>query len=119
MTRACVLGTFAALALLAGCDGPREDAGEKADANAGVVSSEDTTAKGPAERADEAQDRVARTAADAREARADAAEDQADVVRSDADRKADALEDQAKAARAQADSKADALDDRAAATRGK
>ena len=37
---------LALIAFVGACDGPREDAGEQADANAGVVSSEDTSRKG-------------------------------------------------------------------------
>lgn len=118
MSRA-IFATVAALTLLAGCDRPREDAGEKADANAGVVSSEDTTVSGPAETAGEMQDRAADSANAAVEARADAAEDQADAVRSTADQKADALEDQARQVRSQAEQKADAAETRADAIRKK
>lgn len=51
MNRTALVAAIATTMLVAGCDGPREDAGEKADANAGVVSSEDTTVSGPAETA--------------------------------------------------------------------
>lgn len=119
MSRASIVAGAAALALLAGCDGAREDAGEQADANAGVVSSEDTIESGPAETTGEAQDRAADSANDAAEARADAAEDEADAMRATADQKADALEDQAKRVRAQAEAKADAADARADAARNR
>lgn len=105
--------------LLAGCDGPRENAGEQADANAGVVSSEDTLASGPAETVGEAQDRAAESTNAAIEARADAAEDRADALRSTADEKADALEEQARKVRRDAEQKADVAEDRADAIRGK
>lgn len=108
---------LALIAFVGACDGPREDGGEQADANAGVVSSEDTIEKGPAERTGEAQDRAADSLNEAIEARADAAEDQADAVRSEADQRADALEEEARRVRATAEKKADATEDRADAIR--
>jgi hypothetical protein len=117
--RPALFAVVAALALVAGCDGPKEDAGEKADANAGVVSSEDTIAKGPAERVGEAQDQADASRNAAIEARADAAEDDADAVRAEADRKADALEEQARQVRERAEQKADAEEDRADAIRNR
>lgn len=119
MTRWMSKSLLAVGILLAGCDGRRENAGEQADANAGVVSGEDTLVSGPAETAGEAQDRAAESANAAIEANADAAEDRADAIRSSADREADALEERAKKVRRDAEQKADAAEDRADAIRGK
>ena len=87
--------------LLLGCDGPRENAGEKADANAGAVSSEDTLESGPAERLGEKQDAVVDQVEDAKEAKADALEDMAEEKREAAAQQAEALEKQAKEVRDQ------------------
>ena len=83
------------LLALAACDGPRENAGENADFEAGVVNSEDTLRQGPAERLGEAQDIAAQRAEEAREAEARALEAAADEKREAADKQADELEEQA------------------------
>lgn len=89
----------ACLLALAACDGSREDAGEVADNAAGVVPSEDSLQSGPNETLGETRDEAAQSANDAREAQADALEDEAAQPREEADQKADALEDQAERAR--------------------
>ena len=86
---------------LAACDGPRENAGEKADLASGAVNSEDTLQKGPAEQLGEKQDRAAETRERAREAEADALEAAADERREQADQEADALDNRAEAIRSQ------------------
>ena len=86
---------FIAVAALAACDGPRENAGENADFAAGEVGSNDTLRQGPAEKLGEAQDNAEKRAAQAEEAEAKALEAQADEQRAAADQQADALEDQA------------------------
>ena len=86
---------FAALIALAGCDGPRENAGENADFASGAVNSEDTLRQGPAERLGETRDIAAERAEEAREAQAEALEAAADEKRESADQQADALEEQA------------------------
>ena len=91
---ACLIG-------LAACDGPREDAGEKADNASGVVGSEDTLRSGREETVGEARDDAATSANEAREARADALEDAAEQAREEADQKAEVLEQQAEKARGQ------------------
>jgi len=87
--------TLTALAALAACDGPRENAGENADFAAGEVGSNDTLRQGPAEKLGEAQDLAEKRAGQAREAEAKALEAQADEKRQAADQQADTLEDQA------------------------
>ncbi len=59
---------FAAAGTLAACDGPVEDAGEKADNASGVVSSEDTTESGPQETMGEQKDEAREAVEDAKEA---------------------------------------------------
>ena len=82
-------------AALAGCDGPRENAGEVADNASGAVNGEDTLEQGPAERLGEKQDQAEDAANDAREAQADALEDAAESKRDDAAEAAERLEQQA------------------------
>jgi acyl-CoA reductase-like NAD-dependent aldehyde dehydrogenase len=113
--------TISALALtvcglLAACDGPRENAGEKADA---AVNASGVIQGGPQERLGEIQDRTAKDRAKAIEAQADAAEDRADEIKMSAGQRADALERQAKALRQQAKGQANALDQQADTIRGK
>lgn len=86
---------------LAGCDGPRENAGEQADFEAGAVNSEDTLRSGPAEQLGEKQDKADRARARAADAQADALEAAADEKREAADQQADALENEAKQVRGQ------------------
>ena len=83
---------IAALIALAGCDGPRENAGENADFAAGVVNSPDTLRQGPAEKLGEAQDLAAKRADEAKEAEARALEAAAEEKRAAADSEAEALE---------------------------
>lgn len=80
---------------LAGCDGPRENAGEVADNASGAVGSEDTLRQGPAERLGEKQDRAAEAAKEAREAQADALDDAAEAKRDQADEAGERLEQEA------------------------
>ena len=87
------------LATAACGDGPREDAGEAADNQAGVVSSKDTIDSGPAETMGEKQHDLAQSIDDAKEAKADSLEDMAEQRREAADQAADALENQAEQAR--------------------
>lgn len=77
------------------CDGPQEQAGEKADNASGAVDGEDSVESGPAETMGERNDEAADSANDAREAQADALEEQADAARDAADQKVEALEQQA------------------------
>ena len=84
-----------ALIALAGCDGPRENAGENADFAAGEVGSNDTLRQGPAEKLGEAQDTAQERAEEAKEAEAKSLEAQAEEARKSADQQADALEDEA------------------------
>ena len=89
-----------ALALVvAGCDGPQEQAGEKQDVAAGVVESEDSMSSGPAETMGERADEAAESARQAAESRANALEDQADAARDAAEKRAEALEQEAERAR--------------------
>ena len=92
--------TLAALILLvAACDGPQEQAGEKADAQAGAVESEDSLRSGPAETMGERSDEAAASVREAAEARADALDEQADAARDAAEQQAEALEQQAEQVR--------------------
>jgi hypothetical protein len=86
---------------IAGCDGPRENAGEQADFAAGEVNSEDTLRSGPAEQLGETEDRADQTRKRAADARADELEAAADQKREAADQQADALENEAKQVRSQ------------------
>jgi hypothetical protein len=88
-------------AAVVACDGPRENAGEKADFETGAVNSEDTLRKGPAEKLGEKQDRAAETRERAGDAEADALEAAADERREQADQEADALDNRAEAIRSQ------------------
>lgn len=88
-------------AAVVACDGPRENAGERADLESGAVNSEDTLRKGPAEQLGEKQDRAAETRERAKQAEADALEAAADERREQADQEADALENRADAIRSQ------------------
>jgi hypothetical protein len=93
-----MIATLLALTLI-GCDGSRENAGERADFAAGHVNSEDTLRSGPAEDLGEKQDRSAQASEQAADARADALEAAADEKREAADQEADRLEKQAEEAR--------------------
>ena len=93
--------TILIAAALVACDGPRENAGEKADFASGAVNSEDTLQKGPAEQLGEKQDRAAETRERAKEAEADALEAAADERREQADQEADELDNRAEAIRSQ------------------
>jgi hypothetical protein len=86
----------ALISLSAACDGPQEQAGERADAATGAVNSEDSIESGPAETFGERMDEASESAADAVEARADALEDQAAAERDAAEQRAALLEQQAK-----------------------
>jgi hypothetical protein len=96
-----VRAAFASLVLLtaAACDGPQEQAGEKADARSRAVDSEDSVRSGPSETMGERADQVAESEKEASEARADALEEQADAARDAAEQKAEALEQQAEQVR--------------------
>lgn len=117
MTRRLPLVALACAMLLAGCDGPHEQAGEKADAAAGIK--DGPLSPGPNEKLGEIQDRAERDRKKAIEARADTAEDRADEVRTAADQRADALERQAAELRRTAKQTGKALDQQADAIRGK
>ena len=52
--------TVAALATLMSCDGPREDAGERIDAETGATGGEVSIVSGPAERQGEKLDQAAK-----------------------------------------------------------
>ena len=90
---------YVGLLLLCGCDGPQEQAGERADAASGAVSSEDTLQSGPAETLGERADEAQESAEEATEARADALEERAEAERDAAEETAEQLEQQAEAVR--------------------
>lgn len=77
MNRILTLASLTAALAFAACDGPRENAGEEADAAANLVDSEDTLRSGPNEEMGARQDAAAEAAADSKEAQADALEAQA------------------------------------------
>jgi hypothetical protein len=97
MKRLIILTAF----VMVGCDGPRENAGEKADFESGAVNSEDTLRKGPAEQMGEKQDRAAEARERAKDAEADALDAAADERREQGDQEADELENRADAVRSQ------------------
>ncbi|VWX47182.1 hypothetical protein [Novosphingobium sp. 9U] len=117
LARGLSTALVACTTLLGACDGPHEQAGEKADAAAGVQ--QGPFESGPSESLGEAQDRVERDQRRAVDARADAAEAKADEVRESADQKADALEKEADAVRRSAKQTGEALDKQADQIRGK
>ncbi|WP_313434751.1 hypothetical protein [Novosphingobium sp.] len=104
------LTASAALAcMIAACDGPREKAGaakDEAEAKAAGLPYEGT---GPGERAGKAADRIDRATAKAREAQADALEDEGHVIQAKADAQADKLEAQAESIRKTAEQKVKSL----------
>ena len=83
------------LLLSSACDGSQEQAGEQADAAAGVVGSEDSVESGPAENLGEQIDEARESAAEAIDARADALEARADSQIDAAEQRAEALKQQA------------------------
>ena len=93
--------TILIVAALVACDGPRENAGEKADFASGAVNSEDSLQKGPAEQLGEKQDRAAETRERAKDAEADALEAAADERREQGDQETEELENRAEAVRSQ------------------
>ena len=107
MTRTLFLG--AALLLAACSDGPHENSGEVADANAGYTSSEDSPAQGPGERAGQAIDNAIEEQKEAVEERADSIRSQADAAAEQLDAEADRLEDKADRLREDAEKAADAV----------
>jgi hypothetical protein len=98
MTRSAIL-LLAALAVLPGCDGPKEKLGQEQDGNAAAASGQTLTGGGPNERLGEAQDRADKAAAKARDAAADTLERQGDQLRANADLAADRLDEKAKLVR--------------------
>jgi hypothetical protein len=96
-------------ALLAGCDGTNENAGEVADADAGTAQA---VGEGPNERLGESLDRARQATEASVEAQAELIRDQADVRADQLEDQADRLEDQADAVRKQAKEAAGAIEDR-------
>ncbi|WP_267382764.1 MULTISPECIES: hypothetical protein [unclassified Sphingomonas] len=104
---------------LAGCDGPKQKAGEAQDQAAANAAGVTYNGNGPNERLGKAQDKADRAAAKARDAQADALKQQGREIKSDADAKADKLEEQAKAIRDTAKDQARTLDKQAANVTGR
>lgn len=102
---------MAGAALLAGCDGAAENAGEAADAKNGEAVA---VGAGPAERMGERIDQARESAEEAVEAKADAIRDRADVDAEQLEAQADRLEEKADAVRDEAKRAADAVEDRVA-----
>lgn len=80
---------------IAACDGPQEQAGEKADIESGAVTGNDWMRSGPAETMGARKDEAAAAARRARDMKADALEGQADAQRAAAGERAEALDQQA------------------------
>ena len=99
MRQTVQLLALAAALSTASCDGPRENAGEKADFEANRVGSEDTLRSGPAEEMGARQDAAAESQAEAIEARAEAIEASAAEASQAARQRAEALRKEAEAAR--------------------
>jgi hypothetical protein len=93
--------TFALLAGLAACDGPKEQAGEIADNASGAVDGEDSMRSGPAETMGERQDEADKAANQAREATADALDEKAEAAEAAAREQAEQLRQQADQVRKQ------------------
>ncbi len=87
------LARLALIAFVGACDGPHEQAGENANAAAGIKNG--PLSKRPNDSLGEIHDRTERDQKRAIEAEADPAEDRANEVRRTADQRADALEQQA------------------------
>ena len=96
------LAVAAALAFLAGCDGPNEKAGEAQDQAAANAAGVEYKGNGPAERVGEAQDRANLAAREDLDA-------QRNRITTEADTQADRLEQQAKEIRRSAKKRADAI----------
>lgn len=92
---------LSALVLVVSCDGPRENAGERADAVRNAQGREPSAVS--QEELGEMQDKEARDRKKAADAQADAVEHRADEVRASADQEADAMEKQADELRRSAD----------------
>ena len=95
------LSLILATALLAACDGPREQAGEVADNASGAVDGEDSMTSGPAETMGERQDEAAEAANEAREAAADALDQKAEAAEAAAGEEAEELRQEADEVRKQ------------------
>ena len=95
------------LLIVAACDGPAEEAGERIDEARGEA---EGIADGPQEGIGEQIDAAAANARQAREAAADAVEDRADVIREQAEVEADRLEDEADRLRKNAEKQAKAIE---------
>jgi hypothetical protein len=94
-----IAGTLALA--LAGCDGPREQAGEIADNASGAVDGEDSMKSGPAETMGERQDEAADSANRARDAAADALDEKAESAEDAAKQEAELLRQHADKVRGQ------------------
>lgn len=95
--------------MIAACDGPQEKAGAAKDEAAAKAAGLRYEGNGPGERAGKAADRIDRATAKAREAQADALEDEGQVIQAKADAQADKLEDQAENIRKAAEQRAKSL----------
>lgn len=102
---------LAGAALLAGCDGPAENAGEITDAETGQAVA---VGAGPAERMGASIDRARDSAEAAVDAQADAIRDRANVDAEQLEAQADRLEDRADAVRDEAKRAAEAVEERVA-----
>ena len=99
ITRAALVA-LAALYGLAGCEGPNESTGREKDRLIAANTTQPAVGPGPNQLLGEAQDRADHADRKVRDARADALESEADLLRTQADIAADRLEAQATAVRA-------------------
>lgn len=99
MRNSLTLAATLSLAILAGCDGPKESAGRAADKAAAAANGQTLTQEGPNELMGEAEDRADRADRKALDAQADLLEQRADQLRQEAAGRADAIDKQAQALR--------------------
>ena len=104
-----------AIAIVAGCKGPGQTAGEDQDKAAAAANGQQYSGEGPNERIGKVVDRANEAAKDARDASAVALKKQADAIRREADVSADRLKEQATAVTNQADQRAALLEKQAKA----
>src|SRR5579872_2224132 len=104
-----------AIAIVAGCKGPGQTAGEDQDKAAAAANGQQYSGEGPNERIGKVVDRANEAAKDARNASAVALKKQADAVRREGDVGVVRLNEQAKAVTNEADQRARLLDKQAKA----
>src|ERR1041385_6904034 len=99
-----------AIALVAGCKGPGQTAGEAQDRAAATANGQQYSGEGPNERIGKAVDRANEAAQEARDASAVALKKQANAIRREGAVGAQRLKEQAKAITDEAEQRAEKLD---------